>query len=114
MLLRHEPGLTLTGESSDAESLVLESRELVPDLILLDWELAGRPSHSLIADLKESVPHLQVIVLSGRPESEKRALAAGADVFVSKTDPPDRLLAAVQGLFKRRQADAWTVQAELE
>jgi hypothetical protein len=36
-----------------------------------------------------------VIVLSGRVLARKAALAAGADAFVSKGDPPERLLAAI-------------------
>jgi hypothetical protein len=35
------------------------------------------------------------IALSGRPEARGAALAAGADAFVSKGDPPGRLLAEV-------------------
>jgi DNA-binding NarL/FixJ family response regulator len=38
-----------------------------------------------------------VIALSGRPEARQAALAAGANDFVSKSDPPDRLLAAIDG-----------------
>jgi len=37
-----------------------------------------------------------VITLSGRQETRIAALAAGADAFVSKEDPPERLLAAVR------------------
>jgi CheY-like chemotaxis protein len=36
-----------------------------------------------------------VIALSGRPEARQAALLAGADSFVSKADPPDRLLVAI-------------------
>jgi DNA-binding NarL/FixJ family response regulator len=34
-------------------------------------------------------------VLSGRPEIRSEALAVGADAFVSKADPPDKLLRAI-------------------
>jgi DNA-binding NarL/FixJ family response regulator len=33
------------------------------------------------------------------PESERDALTAGADAFVSKADPPERLLAALDDLI---------------
>jgi DNA-binding NarL/FixJ family response regulator len=36
-----------------------------------------------------------VIVLSGRPEARQAVLDAGADAFVSKVEPPERLLAAI-------------------
>jgi CheY-like chemotaxis protein len=38
---------------------------------------------------------LPVIALSGRHEARRAALAAGANAFVSKTDPPETLLAAI-------------------
>jgi DNA-binding NarL/FixJ family response regulator len=37
-----------------------------------------------------------VIALSGRSEARLAALSAGADAFVSKGDPPERLLAAIR------------------
>jgi DNA-binding NarL/FixJ family response regulator len=39
-----------------------------------------------------------MIVMSGQPEVRRAALAAGADAFISKTDPPDQLLAALKEL----------------
>jgi len=38
---------------------------------------------------------LAVIVLSGRPEARPAALSAGADAFISKTNLPEELLAAI-------------------
>jgi DNA-binding NarL/FixJ family response regulator len=34
--------------------------------------------------------------MCGQPEVRRAALAAGADAFISKTDPPDQLLAALE------------------
>ncbi len=40
--------------------------------------------------------HLKVIVLSGHLEACEEALAAGADAFVSKRDPPEQLLTTLR------------------
>jgi DNA-binding NarL/FixJ family response regulator len=56
----------------------------------------------LLATLRSNLPHLKVIALSGRPEAHQVALAAGADVFVSKGDLPERLLAAVRDCCHRQ------------
>jgi hypothetical protein len=53
------------------------------------------PNCELLPKLKEIRPGLHVIVLSARPEVRQKALASGADIFVSKMDPPDRLLTAL-------------------
>jgi DNA-binding NarL/FixJ family response regulator len=62
--------------------------------------LAGVSADSLLAALHQVCPQLRVIVLSGQPEVEEDALAAGADAFLSKADPPERLLAAM-GMAQR-------------
>ena len=46
----------------------------------------------------------EVIALSRRPESEASALEAGADVFVSKANPPEEVLGALRTLAQGRRA----------
>ena len=48
-------------------------------------------------------PESFVVALSGLPEARREALAAGADAFVSKGDPPEKLLAAVRGCRRKRK-----------
>jgi DNA-binding NarL/FixJ family response regulator len=59
--------------------------------------------------LREAYPGLAVIVLSGHPEVEEAAVAAGADAFVSKADPPEVLLDAIAGV--KREEDTMTASA---
>ncbi len=49
----------------------------------------------LLSALRGVCPDLFVIALSGRTEMRRAALDAGADAFVYKCDPPERLLAAI-------------------
>jgi CheY-like chemotaxis protein len=71
------------------------------DVVLLDWELpegryAGRCAMEFVRESKRSVAGCRVIAMSGRPESRLESLLAGCDGFVSKNDPPDRLLALLR------------------
>lgn len=91
VLLELEPELEVVGEAIDLISLRAMVLENSPDVVLLDWELPGFHSAGLV-NLQEIRPGLKVIALSGRPESRKNALTAGADGFVSKGDQPERLL----------------------
>jgi two-component system nitrate/nitrite response regulator NarL len=95
-LIGRQPGLKIVGEAKDAPSLQDQVRIKQPDIVLLDWRLVATATAALLAALKESSPHTFVIALSGRPEAKSAALLAGADGFVSKTDPPDRLLSAIR------------------
>ncbi len=107
LLLEQEPDTELVAEVTDVIALIDEMGATSPDLLLLDWELpelknadAGK---RLLATLHGRHPHLLVIVLSSHPESSRSALAAGANAFVSKTEPPEKLLAALQSLRQLSQ-----------
>jgi len=99
-LLRQEPEQLVIQESADLDSLAAQVREFKPDLVLLDWELPGRPAAALLFALHGLDYHPQVIVLSRRGESEQEALAMGADGFVSKSESPDRLLDTFRRLVR--------------
>jgi len=95
VLLEQHAGHEVEGEAVDAEGLLAQVELACPDLVLFAWGLPGRAAADLLLALRELCPDTFVIALSGRPEARRAALAAGADGFVSKTDPPERLLAAI-------------------
>lgn len=99
-LLQQEPGPIVLRESSDVPSLVLQMQEFRPHLLVLDWELPGRPAAAMLSAWQVPARPSRVIVLSKRPESEASALAAGADAFVSKGEPPERLLGVFRALVQ--------------
>jgi len=67
-------------------------------LVLLDWELPDRGGAVALSHVRAAWPHSAVLAFSGRPEAREAALAAGADAFVSKGDPPEHLLEALARL----------------
>ena len=71
------------------------------DVILLDWELpqgdyAGGSAAEFVRESKQRAPGCRMIAMSVRPEPRGESLVAGCDAFVSKNDPPDRLLALLE------------------
>ena len=96
VLLERQPGLEVAGEAVNGEDLLALAGGTCLDLVLLAWELPGLAGVGGLPALRRLCPELSVIVLSGRPEARQAALSAGADAFVSKSDPPDRLLAAIE------------------
>jgi DNA-binding NarL/FixJ family response regulator len=105
VLLERQPGLEVVGEASDACQLLTQVGEICPDLVLLGWELPGLTALESLSSMRDVCPGLSVIALSGRPEARQVALAAGADGFVSKVDPPNRLLEAVDGCCPDKRGD---------
>lgn len=96
LLLEEEPQVEIIGESADATAVLQAVERAEPDLILLDWELPGLSPVQLLRLLRYERPLLRIIALSSRPEARKRALAAHVDAFVSKSAPPEELLAVVR------------------
>ncbi len=98
------PDLEVVGEAADSAELLAQLAAQQPNVVLLEWDLPGQPTEDLLPAVRGLDHRLEVIILSGRPELEPRARAAGADAFVSLCDPPQRLLAALQAIEGGREA----------
>ncbi len=100
--LERQPGLASVSEVANADELLSQAENMQPDLLLLDWELADVDAEATLRRLRKVCPHLCIIALSAKDEMREAALKAGADAFVSKADPPERLLAAIAGFYKSK------------
>ena len=96
-LLQQHEELEIVGESTNAESVLAQVQTRCPDLLLLDWDLPGIATTNLVTTVHALCPSLPVVVLSGRLDQRQAALEAGASGFLSKTEPPERLLEAIGG-----------------
>lgn len=95
VLLESRSDTSIVGEVDDAYELVEQLSELSPSVIILDWLLPGLSEIGSIKTIREHCPEIAIIALSGRPELGHEALNNGADAFISKIDPPDRLQEAL-------------------
>ncbi len=102
--LERQAGLASVSEVGNADELLSQAENMHPDLLLLDWELADRDAENIVARLRELCPHVFIIALSAKDQAREAALEAGADAFVSKADPPERLLAAIGESCRTRVA----------
>lgn len=109
ILLHEEVGLALVGDVDDARSLPTIINATRPDVLLLDWELPYLVGPRMLVTLRARFPNLRVIVLSCQLENQHLVLVSGADAFVSKIEPPDRLLELL-----RRTASELALQLEPE
>jgi two-component system response regulator NreC len=96
ILLHQQAGLQVVAEAADVDELLTLVRAFAPDLLLLQWRLDGGCSEDLVSRLRRLCPGLRIVALSAQPEARRSALDAGADAFVCKADPPERLLEAIR------------------
>lgn len=104
LALSTEPGVTVVGAASETEGMLALARTAQPDLVLLEWELPGRPILDVLAEAHALSGQLHFLVLGRDPQLKQPALRAGACAFVLVGDPPELLLAALR---QERAALRW-------
>jgi two-component system response regulator DesR len=97
-LLAQETFRPVIRECSHIDCLVVEIESFKPEVVLLDWELPGQPAAALLSAFHELGSKPKIVILSTRPEAEKAVMAAGADAFVCKGEPPEQFLTAFRKL----------------
>jgi two-component system response regulator DesR len=104
-LLKEKLDFTVVGEAAGVKSLLARAAVTPHDLVLLDWELPGlfgteQAKSRFLDSLRALDSQSKVIALSSRPGARRAALDAGVDAFVSKGDPPERLLTTILAILK--------------
>jgi CheY-like chemotaxis protein len=97
-------GFRLMEAASGADALALAARER-PDLMLLDIAMPGLDGTAVCAALKSNpqTSGIKVVMLTAMvtQADEDRAVAAGADQYITKPFSPMRLLGQVSALLER-------------
>jgi DNA-binding NarL/FixJ family response regulator len=96
LLLEQEGEFAVVGKAQSGDRLLDLVKEKKPDILLIEWKMLKNRSADLLPHLRESAPALKIIVMSGKNGEEKLSLQHGADDYVSKTEPPDRLLMVIR------------------
>jgi len=106
MLLSVEPGLQVVADTGNGAAVEALVRQHTPGLLVLDVELPGISGIAIAAAIKaDATLHCKVLMLTGslKADSVSRALAAGADGYVLKSEDSDELLRAVRSVLAGRQ-----------
>jgi DNA-binding NarL/FixJ family response regulator len=99
LLLEQEPDVEVVGEVGEAGALAEWLSRGCADLCIVDWELPGLPIGDRQKLVRALCCNLKLVAISGRSETRVQALAAGVDGFISKTEPPEHVLALVRALI---------------
>ena len=86
-LLGQDARLLVVGEAGDANQALNVAQRLRPDLILLDNHLPGVQGVDAIADLKQALPGVRILMLTVSENVDDMAagLRSGADGYLLKT-----------------------------
>ncbi len=100
-LLSTRPDVVLHNVVTADEALA-RIRAAIPELIVLDLNLPGLSGFEALRRLRLAAPDTPILVFSmhSEPIYADRALEGGAMGYVSKSAPPDELLAAIDALLR--------------
>ncbi len=89
-----------------AEEAMNRVKEVLPDVVLLDWMMPGMSGLQLARRLRsdERTRDLPIIMLTARSEENDKiaGLEAGADDYLTKPFSPRELLARIKAVLRRR------------
>jgi len=92
-MLGSVPGVTVVGEADSVRGAIDGALTSGAEALLLDLQLRDGNGLDVLAALKPQRPLLRVIVLSNfaSPQYRQASLAAGADVFLDKSQEFERV-----------------------
>lgn len=102
ILFRQPNQIQIVGEAGSGAEGVSMTRELKPDVVLLDMKLPGISGLEVIKRLSR-LPHPPKILMvsaAHHPEFTQRALKAGALGYIHKDDSVEELISAVKTVSK--------------
>ena len=100
VLFEVQDDIALVGQATDGAEAISLTRELAPDVLLLDLILPGVDGLGVLAQLRADDSRTRVLVLTSAGGSDRPALAlqAGAAGFLYKDVDPDALVRAIRSV----------------
>jgi CheY-like chemotaxis protein len=86
-------------EAADGYEAVQLVEEFQPDVILMDARMPKMSGLEAARHIKAKSQLIKIIVLSIYPDIKAEALSAGADAFVSKSEPPEKIRETLKNIF---------------
>lgn len=101
-ILNSGAGIRCIGACASAEEALRTIPTKRPDVVLMDIRLPAMSGIECVAELRQLLPGLQIIMLTVYEDCESifRALKAGAAGYLVKSSPPAKLLEAIIDVSK--------------
>jgi DNA-binding NarL/FixJ family response regulator len=106
-MLQHEPDIEVAGQAADGNQAVELTRQLQPDVVLMDVHMPGMNGVQATRTIHAEFPGVCVIGLSmaDRDQQAEAMRDAGAMDYVTKTAAAEELLAVMRGCYARLRDD---------
>jgi DNA-binding NarL/FixJ family response regulator len=103
-LLIQNPRFRLIADCDSGELAVKLSRQLCPDIIIMDIRMKGISGIEATELIGKSCPDSKIIGLSFHhlPDYARQIIALGARGYLSKSSPPDEIYKAILEVYEGR------------
>ena len=100
-ILQRNKEISIIHEMDDCEEMIPYFEVDPPDLVIMDIDLPGMSGIEGVWQLRQQWPDMKVLMLTVFEEAEKifGAIKAGANGYLLKKDPPDRIMHAIFSLL---------------
>jgi DNA-binding NarL/FixJ family response regulator len=100
LILADSEKIELLFEREHCRNILDDVVKQLPDVLIMDIDLPGRSGIEGVRELKEVFPDLKILILTVFEDDEKifGAIKAGANGYLLKKDPPQKILDAIEEL----------------
>ncbi len=95
-LMLTQPDIQVIGEAADGEHAIRFIQKTKPDVVIMDAFMPGMNGLEATKIIKKKWREIRVVILTLHEDLREEALAAGADVFLVKGCPPERLIQEIK------------------
>jgi len=100
--LQDQVGIEICGEAGNGVEALEKTRQLKPDLVLLDLSMPSLNGAEVALVLKNTTPHVRIIMFTMYSSQISASLtsALGVDAVLSKPDDMDHLVESINAVFE--------------
>jgi DNA-binding NarL/FixJ family response regulator len=101
-VLRRNKDIHILNELPDCAEMIPYFEVDLPDLVIMDIDLPGMSGIEGVWHLRQKWPEIKILMLTVFEEAEKifGAIKAGANGYLLKKDPPDKIMNAIFSLLQ--------------
>ena len=101
-LFNAQPDMEVVAEASNGEEAIRMSRELSPDVVLMDITMPGIGGFKATSEIRKQNPAVKILALTMHEDDSylHQMLRAGADGYVPKKAADTELMAAIRASYR--------------
>lgn len=98
-VLQLQGDIEVAGEAADGNEAVARARELRPDVVLMDFRMAGLDGYTAARAIVKEMPGTKVFMLTAYPGAldREKIVRGGLAGLLIKDQPASEIIAAIRG-----------------